>query len=134
MESCIFCKIIARQIPAEIIYEDETVLAFLDIHPTKPGHTLIIPKAHHKMMIDTPENIVADVFVKAKRLMTPLKQSLSADYVALSVVGVDVPHFHVHLIPRGTLDGLADFWLRKKYPEGEMQKVGKKIREKIGKK
>jgi histidine triad (HIT) family protein len=133
MENCIFCKIIAKQIPAEIIYEDGTSLAFLDINPTKPGHTLVIPKAHHKMMIDTPEEVVADVFVKAKRLMAPLKESLGADYVALSVVGVDVPHFHIHLIPRGTSDGLANFWPSKKYPEGEIQKVGEKIRKEIKK-
>ena len=133
MENCIFCKIIAKQIPAEIVYEDVTVLAFLDINPTKPGHTLVIPKAHHKMMVDTPEDIVADIFVKTKKLMVPLKNSLGAEYVALSVVGTDVPHFHVHLIPRGSSDGLANFWPSKKYPEGEMQKVGEKIRKEIKK-
>jgi histidine triad (HIT) family protein len=128
---CIFCKIAGGQIGAAKIYEDEKVLAFLDINPTSFGHTLLIPKEHHQMIVDTPDDLVAYMFVKAKDLMIKIKKALAVDFVALSVVGTDVPHFHIHLVPRRYDDGLASFWPTKKYGEGEMEKTASKIREEI---
>jgi histidine triad (HIT) family protein len=125
--SCIFCKIIAGQIPAAKIYEDEKCLAFLDINPVSSGHVLLIPKEHYQMMPDTPDELVAYLFVRAKDLMLKIKKAMQADYVALSVVGVDVPHFHIHLVPRRHDDGLANFWPTKQYAEGEMAEVAEKI-------
>jgi histidine triad (HIT) family protein len=124
---CVFCKIIAGEIPAAKIYEDEKVLAFLDINPVTPGHTLLIPKEHHQMMTDMPDELLGICFAKAKELMIKIKQGLEADFVAVSVVGIDVPHFHIHLIPRKMNDGLANFWPTTKYKEGEMEKVAEKI-------
>lgn len=125
---CIFCKIAASEIPAAKIYEDEKVLAFLDINPVNFGHTLLIPKKHYGTMQDVPDELLATCYVKAKELMPKIKQALVADYVSVSVVGVDVPHFHVHLIPRNFNDGLAGFWPTKKYGEGEMETIANKIK------
>ncbi|HTX87199.1 MAG TPA: HIT family protein [Candidatus Nanoarchaeia archaeon] len=128
---CVFCKIIAGEIPAAKVYEDEKCLAFLDIKPVNPGHVLLIPKEHHRMMTDTPDELVAYLFVKAKELMKAIKKSTQADYVALSVVGVDVPHFHIHLVPRYFNDGLANFWPTKIYAAGEMAATARRIRQEI---
>jgi histidine triad (HIT) family protein len=131
MNDCIFCKIIAGEIPGAKIYEDDKALAFLDINYVNPGHVLIIPKEHYENMVETPNELVAYLYVKAKELMIKIKKAMEADYVCLSVVGTDVPHFHIHLIPRWHDDGLAGFWPTKKYSEGEMEKIAEKIKEEI---
>ncbi len=121
MNDCIFCKIIKGEIPSAKVYEDDKVFAFLDINPVNYGHTLVIPKEHHQMMHDVPDELLAYCYVKAKELMIKMKKALEADYVTVSVVGLDVPHFHIHLIPRYYDDGLAGFWPTKKYGAGEME-------------
>ena len=128
--NCIFCKIIRGVIPAEKIHEDGTSLAFLDINPVNEGHLLIIPKTHHENMAMTPDILIQDLFLKAKKLMPALQQAVQADFVVLTVVGTDVPHFHIHLIPRFHKDGLAGFWPAKKY---DSIKKMKEVREKIQK-
>jgi len=131
MNDCVFCKIIREEIPSAKIYEDADVLAFLDIKPVNPGHTLLIPKAHFEKMTGTPDKVVGDLFITAKKLMGALKNVTAADYVALSVIGIDVPHFHIHLIPRYFNDGLASFWPTKKYKEGEIFEMAKKIKQSL---
>ncbi|MFA5248634.1 MAG: HIT family protein [Patescibacteria group bacterium] len=129
--SCIFCKIIAGEIPAAKVYEDDKCLAFLDIKPVNFGHVLLIPKEHCPTMSDTPDDLVAHLYIKAKELMPKIKEALEADFVALSVVGTDVSHFHIHLIPRYFNDGLAGFWPTKEYTESEISEVAEKIKLKI---
>ncbi len=99
MENCIFCKIVSGDIPAKKTYEDENVIAFLDIHPKAPGHTLLIPKNHHRWFLDLPDIEYTDLFKVAKTLGQKLKEEYDADYIRLGIVGTDVPHVHVHLIP-----------------------------------
>ncbi|RMD66290.1 HIT domain-containing protein [Candidatus Pacearchaeota archaeon] len=132
MEDCVFCKIAEGELPAEKIYEDNLSVAFLDINPVNPGHTLLIPKAHYPTMVDTPDEVVAHLYKTAKRLMHKIQEAMNADFVVLSVVGVDVAHFHIHLVPRYFDDGLANFWPSKKYEEGEMEEVAERLRHVIG--
>lgn len=126
-DSCIFCKIVKGEMPAMKIYEDEKVLAFLDISPVNFGHTLVIPKEHFDMMTDTPDEVLTYLFKQVNILMKTIKVTMEATYVALAVTGVDVAHFHVHLIPRYYDDGMADFWPRKQYGDGEMTATAQKI-------
>lgn len=128
MESCIFCKIINNQVPSHKVYEDDLCLAFLDINPVTPGHILLIPKSHYEMMTDTPDELINFLYVKAKELMIHIKARLEADFVVLSVVGLDVPHFHIHLTPRKFKDGLENFWPTQKYAEGEAEAVLAKLK------
>lgn len=128
MDECIFCKIIKGEIPSVKIYEDDEVLAFLDIKPVNHGHTLIIPKKHYEKMETAPNEIVSAVFINAKKLMNVIKEAMSADFVALSVVGIDVPHFHVHLIPRYFNDNMPVFWPRKEYKDEEKEIITDKIK------
>lgn len=124
---CIFCKIVAGEIPAMKVYEDENFLAFLDIMPVAHGHTLVIPKEHHPMMTDTPDALVAEAFVLIKKIIMAVKQATGARLVATSVIGDEVPHFHIHLIPRHQGDGLST-WPRGQYAEGEGQVIADKIK------
>jgi histidine triad (HIT) family protein len=124
---CIFCKLLAGEIPSYKVYEDDRCLAFLDINPVKPGHTLLIPKEHFEMMTDTPDELVSHLFTVAKLLMIDIKEKLSADFVTLSVVGLDVPHFHIHLIPRKYDDGLRG-WPTQQYAAGEAEAIVKKLK------
>lgn len=100
MNDTIFGKIIRGEIPATKIYEDEQFLAFLDINPVAKGHTLLIPKQHYTWIHETPDEVVAAIFVKAKELINAMRKGLPCDYVQIGVVGNEVPHFHIHLIPR----------------------------------
>ena len=126
MKNCIFCKIAKKEIPSEKVYENKSLFAFLDINPISDGHILIIPKKHATWMQEADDQSIAGVFKLAKKLMLALKKGLKCDYVQISVGGTDVPHFHVHLIPRYHNDGFTS-WPTKKYKEGEMNKVAKKI-------
>ena len=128
---CLFCKIIEGVIPAAKIFEDEKCLAFLDINPVASGHVLIIPKEHFASMTETPDDLIAYLYIKAKMLMLKIKKAMNSDYVSLSVVGTEIPHFHIHLIPRRFNDGLAHFWPTKKYAEGEMAEVAEKIKSEL---
>lgn len=96
----VFQKIIRSEIPSTKVYEDEKFLAFLDIHPVSKGHTLLIPKEQYTWIHETPDALIGEIFVKAKEIINAMREGLSCDYVQLGVVGNEVAHFHIHLIPR----------------------------------
>jgi histidine triad (HIT) family protein len=126
MENCIFCKIVKKEIPCSQVYEDEKFLAFLDIQPVSDGHMLIIPKKHIVWMQDADDETISEIFILTKKLMLAVKNGIGCDYVQVSIVGKDVPHFHIHLIPRYFNDGFPQF-ATKKYQDGESSKVVEKI-------
>lgn len=129
-ENCIFCKIIKNEIPSEKVYEDEKIFAFMDIKPVSEGHILLIPKEHTPWMQDVSDETIEYIFKKAKNLMQVLKQSLNCDFVQLSIVGEEIPHFHIHLIPR-YLDDHLPRWITKNYKEGEIKQYAEKIKENL---
>ncbi len=100
MENCVFCKIAKGEIPSQKVYEDDAVFAFLDIHPKAPGHTLLIPREHYHWFQDMPDAVSDTLFRAAKTVAKKLKEEHGADFVRLGIVGTDVPHVHVHLIPQ----------------------------------
>lgn len=95
----IFTRIIRREIPAHIVAEDDQYLAFLDINPLTKGHTLVIPKVEVDYVYDLDDNTLAGLHVFAKKVASALKQVTSCSRVAVAVLGLEVPHAHVHLIP-----------------------------------
>ncbi len=126
MGSCIFCKITKGEIPSAKIYEDSSFFVFLDINPVSDGHLLIVPKKHVVWMQEAEDETVGGIFKLAKKLMLALKAGMECDYVQVSVGGTDVPHFHVHLIPRMLNDGLPKF-STKQYKESEQEKIAERI-------
>ena len=125
-ESCIFCKISKGEIPCDKIFENKSFLVFLDIKPVNHGHLLIIPKKHFIWMQEADDKTISDIFKLTKKMMLALKKGLKCDYVQESVVGNEIPHFHIHLIPRYYGDNFKNF-PTKEYKELEAKKVLNKI-------
>lgn len=103
MEDCIFCKIIAGEIPSHKVYEDENYFAFLDIHPLNPGHTLVIPKKHFRWVWDVGD--IGGYYQVVQKIAKALRKVFATEYIVSLVFGEEVPHAHVWLIPRFPNDG-----------------------------
>ncbi len=104
-ENCIFCKIVCREAEASIVYEDAEVLAFMDIRPVQPGHTLVIPKQHYVDLFDTPEQLIASTHQVTKKVAAAVKAATHADGISIiqqngKAAGQDIFHLHIHIIPR----------------------------------
>lgn len=117
--SCIFCQIIAGDLPANVVFEDDETIAFLDISPLFAGHTLVVPKEHHVTLADLPADQVEPLFSRVRHLSAVMPAALGAEgtFVAMNnIVSQSVPHLHVHVAPRRKGDGLRGFfWPRTKY-------------------
>jgi len=99
MQDSIFTKIIQGDIPSHKIYEDEDIIAFLDIRPITPGHTLVVPKKQVEFIWDLDEETYTKLTLAAKKIALHLRKTLIVPYVGEQIIGVDVPHAHIHLIP-----------------------------------
>lgn len=105
MAECTFCRIIAGELPAEVVYEDETSIAFLDIAPLERGHTLVVPRHHARNLFDIDPEVAAQVTRVVARIAQRLVAAVGADGLNVSqnnepAAGQVVSHYHVHLIPR----------------------------------
>jgi histidine triad (HIT) family protein len=105
VNSCAFCNIARKQAPASFVYEDENVLAFLDIRPLNEGHTLVVPKEHYATIFEAPEELVAHLHRIVKRVALAVRESTKADGISIiqqngKAAGQEIFHLHVHVIPR----------------------------------
>jgi len=106
--NCIFCKIVNKEVPAEIVYEDNNFLAFLDINPRSPGHTLIIPKDHYRWVWDVPN--IGEYFEVAQKIAIAQKKAFNADLIRSQIYGNEVFHAHTWIYPDESTKGdLKDF-------------------------
>ena len=132
MSDCLFCKIVNKEIPANIVYENEHVLAFLDISPVNKGHTLVIPKKHSKNILDIEEQDYVELQKAVRILADKVKSATGACGVNVMqnnepCAGQVVFHSHIHIIPRHEKDGL-ELWHGQEYEdEEEMQNLANKI-------
>lgn len=129
---CVFCKIIKGEIPCNSVYEDDMVLAFLDIKPVNPGHVLVIPKKHFANLEEIDDNYLQAVIMVVKKIAKQLKDKLNILGYNLimnndPVAGQEIPHLHFHIIPRQENDNLKLFSGRD-YKEGEVEEIIKKLR------
>jgi histidine triad (HIT) family protein len=132
-ESCVFCAIASGEADAEIVFEDDATLAFLDNRPLFHGHALLIPREHHETLADLPAELVGPLFAGAQLLSRAIPAAMEkpGSFVAMNnVVSQSVPHLHVHIVPRVKKDGLKGFfWPRTKYESDEqLAEVGDTIR------
>ena len=136
-EDCIFCKIVAGELPCSKVYEDDELLAFMDIGPIIKGHTLVIPKKHYDPLIETPlpvlEKIIALVQRIARAHIVGLNaQGLNVTQANGSCAGQAVPHIHFHVIPRFETDGHSWNWRSKRYENpDEMEAFADRIRKSL---
>ena len=132
MDSCIFCKIIRKEIPAQVVYDNDLTMAFLDITPVNPGHVLVVPKAHYDDLLTTPEETLREVMAVAQKIAKAAVKGLHAPAFNVAVnngraAGQVVSHMHLHVIPRFEGDGY-ELWHGKPYEEGEAEKAAEAIR------
>jgi len=117
----VFCAIVAGEIAAQVVYEDEVTVAFLDHRPVFLGHTLVAPRAHIETLADLPADLIAPFFTAVQRVARAVEAGLEADgtFVAINnKVSQSVPHLHAHVVPRRRKDGLRGFfWPRTKYQD-----------------
>ncbi|MFB6218994.1 MAG: HIT family protein [Halobacteriaceae archaeon] len=109
-EDCIFCSIVAGDIPGRVVHETDTTLAFLDANPLAPGHTLVIPKAHHPRLDDVPADSATDLYGALHAVVPAVEAAVDADATTVAfnngeAAGQEVPHVHGHVIPRFEGDG-----------------------------
>ena len=132
MSECLFCKIIVRELPSTRVFENDDALAFLDIHPVNPGHTLLVPKKHCTMLTDADDETIANLGKLLKRVASAVIKGTGADGCNISVnngaaAGQQVFHLHWHIIPRFSSDGLK-LWPQKEYANNQREEVAEKIR------
>ena len=135
-DECIFCKMIAGQIPVTKIYEDEVVLAFLDIGPLSDGHTLIIPRQHFEKLHDCPAGFLGLVASRLGKVAKAVAAGMNSQGYNLlcnngRAAGQLVEHLHFHIIPRNTGDGVFDHWPAYEYEQGKIEAIAAKIRENL---
>lgn len=133
---CAFCRIVAGDDPAQVVFEDEDSLAFLDRRPLFEGHSLLVPRGHHETLGELPDRLLAVLFANARLLSLAVPEAMGkpGSFVALNnVVSQSVPHLHVHVVPRKPKDGLRGFfWPRTEYAgEAAMAEVAGAVREAV---
>ena len=123
----IFSKIIAGEIPSYRIHEDERYFAFLDINPLAEGHTLVIPKVETDYLFDLEDDLLAGMTVFAKKVALAIDQVMVCKRVGVAVLGLEVPHAHIHLIPINNLHDIEFSWPKLKFSEEEFRATAAKI-------
>jgi len=136
MEECVFFNIANNKIPCIKVYEDDDFLAFLDIHPINRGHTLVIPKKHYKDLFEIDEDILKKYLLVIKKVAFATKKALNADGINIGMnngetAGQVVMHAHIHIIPRFTSDGLANWDRKVEIKQEELEEIAEKIRKEI---
>jgi len=142
-DPCNFCKIASGKAQANVVYEDDYVVAFMDLHPANIGHTLVVPRKHWETIYEVPEKALADLFAVVKRVSVAVKKAVDAEGISIlqfneRAAGQSVRHFHVHVIPRfrgdtiskfiGTMLGPIGF---KKAEKMDLDEIAKKIKENL---
>jgi histidine triad (HIT) family protein len=132
---CIFCKIVVNEIQSAKVYEDSEFVAFLDIHPVRPGHTLVVPKVHHERFEITPPEVVGKLWQIVQKVAAGVARATQAEGYNVSInngraAGQVIFHTHVHIIPRVAKDGLAP-WPEGGYEGSAIEQMAQSIRQGI---
>jgi histidine triad (HIT) family protein len=128
-QDCIFCKIVRKELPSYLVFEDENFIAFLDIRPLNPGHTLVSPKKHHRWVWDVPE--AGGYFETVRMIAKALQKEMNTEWIVADIGGMGVAHAHVHVVPRFAGDGHGEFVNPKNVkdiPPDQMKKLAERIR------
>lgn len=124
----IFTKIVNGEIPSYKIAENEKCYAFLDINPIAKGHTLVIPKAEIDYILDVDDELLAELVLFAKKIAKAIEKAVPCKRIGFAVLGMEVPHTHIHLVPIHTEADLGFFKPKLKLPHEEMEKIAGEIR------
>ncbi len=126
--SSIFSKIIKREIPAYIVAEDEAQIAFLDINPIARGHVLVVPKREVDYYFDLNDNEFIDLNLFAKKVANALEKSIACQRIGIAIVGLEIPHAHIHLIPLNTMEDINFNKPKLQLSEEELKEIAYSVR------
>ena len=126
--SSIFTKIINRETPAQIIAEDKSFIAFLDVFPLALGHVLVVPKIEIDYIFSIDDNLLAEMMLFSKKISKAIEQAIPCKRIGVAVIGLEVPHAHIHLIPLQTVQDINFTREKLKPSAGEMEKVATSIK------
>lgn len=129
MQDSIFTRIIKGEINSYKVLEEDKFIAFLDVNPIKEGHTLVVPKMQVDYIYDLPEDIFKELFVFSKKVSRILKKTFDCKRIGLSVIGLEVPHAHIHLVPIDHIKDMSFENERIKYSNEEFSVILKRIKE-----
>jgi len=129
--SSIFSKIVAGEIPSYKVAEDEKFLAFLDINPLAKGHTLVIPKQEIDYLFDIHDELLQEMIVFSKKVAKGIDAEIPCERVGMTVIGLEVPHAHIHLIPINSIYDMDFKQPKKSFSNAELEATAKAISEKI---
>lgn len=142
MSGCLFCRIAAGEIPCHEVARSERALAFLDLHPVRPGHTLVIPRSHHDRFHDLPDDDLAVVMALAARVARGLRGMAGMDRVGLFFTGIHVAHAHAHVLPMDHVhdvtsgaylgQGLGGYTVPPRMDDAPMARLAAELRDRIG--
>lgn len=127
----IFTKIINREIPGFIVAEDEKFIAFLDVFPLVKGHVLVVPKVEVDEFFDLEDTVLSEVQVFAKKVAIGIKKAIPCTRVGVAIIGLEVPHAHVHLVPLNTMEDINFSRPKLELSSEEMERIAKAISEAI---
>ena len=136
MSDCVFCRIVAKSIPATVVHEDEHTLAFMDIGQVNPGHVLVALKAHAENVYGLEEPQAAAVFIAVRRVARAIREAFMPEGLSIyqangKPAGQTVFHFHIHLVPRHEGDGMAFTWPVKNPPREKLEDYAARIRARL---
>ncbi len=126
----VFSEIINKKIPADIVFENEDCIAFMDIMPIQKGHVLVVPKLEVDNIFDLPLNTYNSLFSFARKISIAMKKTFNCKRIGVSVIGFEIPHAHIHLIPINHIDDM-DFNNKKVIKKHELKLMAKKISKEI---
>jgi len=130
--SSIFTKIINREIPSHIIAESDDYFAFLDINPLTVGHTLVIPKQEVDYIYDLEDDVLAGLHVFAKKVAKAIEKTIPCERIGVAVIGLEVPHAHVHLVPMNTMDDVNFSKMKLDPTQNELAETAELIKTQLG--
>jgi histidine triad (HIT) family protein len=135
MDDCLFCKIIKGEVPANMVYENDKIFAFLDINPNNKGHTLVVPKQHCTDLLETPDDVLADMMSRTKKIAEAIMKAVNADGFntilnTKPAAGQVIFHTHLHIIPRFKDDGFKH-WPHQEVTPEDLKKVQDLIKQNL---
>ena len=128
MSDSIFTKIIKAEMPCYKIAEDDRFIAFLDVFPIKKGHTLVVPKAQIDYLFDLDDSLLSDLMIFAKKVAQKMERAISCERIGIAVIGLEVPHAHIHLVPLDTIEDIDFSQPKLQLSAKEMTEIADSIR------
>ncbi len=133
-KDCVFCKVINNELPSHRIFENKNILVIMDIMPLNDGHLLVMPKTHYETILDIPVDLAGEIMMISKKMARHIQTVLHSEGISMlqnnfQAAGQVIPHFHMHLIPRNSNDGVRLFWSSKEVEPEHLSRLEERLKQ-----